>query len=254
MTAATKKAPAPKPAEKSTLEYLQHALEDLAHARERAQQDARAGIDSAVERIRGVRKDMGARAHDEAEELQTRLEHASDDALMEFGRAAVRAQRTPEALPRCRRRSATASASCSSDPPHAPPREAAAAARRDAVLAGAGPGSSPSALGLATRGNLRCRPATARPAARARRAASAAPADVAGDRRSGPSERARSGRQLALACLERAGRAALALEPLTIVGAQRRVVECIVVVDGGHTSRLSPCAGLRLGRLPQRHP
>ena len=98
MTAATKKAPALRPAQKSTLEYLQHALEDLARARGQAQQDARAGIDAAVERIRGVRKDLGARAHDEADELQTRLEHASDDALMEFGRAAIRAQRTPEAL------------------------------------------------------------------------------------------------------------------------------------------------------------
>ena len=73
MTAATKRAPAPKPAQKSSLEYLQHALDDLARAREQAQQEARAGIDSAVERIRGVRKDLGARAHDEAEELQTRL-------------------------------------------------------------------------------------------------------------------------------------------------------------------------------------
>ena len=98
MTAATKKAPAPKPAEKSSQEYLQHALDDLAHAREQAQQDVKAGIDSAVERIRTVRKDLGARAHDEADELQTRLEHASDEALKEFGRAAVRAQRTPEAL------------------------------------------------------------------------------------------------------------------------------------------------------------
>ena len=71
MTAATKKAPAAKPAEKSSLDYLQHALDDLAHAREQAQQDARGGIDSAVERIRGVRKDLGARAHDEADELQT---------------------------------------------------------------------------------------------------------------------------------------------------------------------------------------
>jgi DNA primase large subunit len=98
MTAATKKAPAPKPAEKTVLEYLQHALEDLARAREQAQQEARAGIDSAVERIRGVRKDVGARAHEEADDLQARLEHASDEALKEFGRAAIRAQRTPEAL------------------------------------------------------------------------------------------------------------------------------------------------------------
>ncbi|HYH91214.1 MAG TPA: hypothetical protein VEX67_18420 [Solirubrobacteraceae bacterium] len=98
MTAATKKAPARKPAEKSSLDYLQHALDDLARAREQAQQEARGGIDSAVERIREVRKDLGARARDEAEEMQSRLEHASDEALREFGRAAVRAQRTPEAL------------------------------------------------------------------------------------------------------------------------------------------------------------
>ena len=124
MTAATKRAPAPKPAEKSALEYLQDALDDLARAREQAQQDVRAGIDSAVERIRGVRKDLGARAHDEADELQTRLEHASDDALKEFGRAAIRAQRTPGPSPRCRRRSAAGSGSSSSDPPNgASPRD-----------------------------------------------------------------------------------------------------------------------------------
>ena len=98
MTVATKKAPARKPAEPSSLDYLQQALEHLALARGQAQHEARAGIDAAAERIREVRKDLGARARDEAEEMQTRLEHASEDALREFGRAAVRAQRTPEAL------------------------------------------------------------------------------------------------------------------------------------------------------------
>jgi len=98
MTAATKKAPARKPAEKSSVDYLQHALGDLVHAREQPTREAREGIDSAMERIREVRTDLGARARDEAEEMQTRLEHASDEALREFGRAAVRAQRTPEAL------------------------------------------------------------------------------------------------------------------------------------------------------------
>ena len=68
MTVATKKAPARKPAEKSSLDYLQHALDDLAHAREQAQMEARGGIDAAVERIQKVRKDLGARARDEAEE------------------------------------------------------------------------------------------------------------------------------------------------------------------------------------------
>ena len=99
MTVATKKAPARKPAETSSLDYLQHALE---------RSGTRAGAGTAggarghrlppLERIRQARKDLGARARDEAGEMQTRLEHASDDALREFGRAAVRAQRTPEAL------------------------------------------------------------------------------------------------------------------------------------------------------------
>ena len=96
--AATKKGPALKPAEKSSLDYLQHALDDLARAREQAQQEARAGIDSAVQRILDVRKDLTTRAHGEADELQTRLEHASEEALREFGRAAIRAQRTPDGL------------------------------------------------------------------------------------------------------------------------------------------------------------
>jgi hypothetical protein len=98
MTVATKKAPARKPAETSSLDYLQQALEHLALARAQAQHEARAGIDAAAERIREVRKELGARARDEAGDMQARLEHASEDALREFGRAAVRAQRTPEAL------------------------------------------------------------------------------------------------------------------------------------------------------------
>ena len=43
-------------------------------------------------------KDLGSRAHDEAHEWQERLEHASDEARLELGRAAIRAQGTPEAL------------------------------------------------------------------------------------------------------------------------------------------------------------
>jgi hypothetical protein len=98
MTTATKKAPARKPVEKRSVDYLQQALEDLALARGHAQQEVRAGIDAAAERIREARKELQARAHEQADDLQARLEHASDDALREFGRAAIRAQRTPEAL------------------------------------------------------------------------------------------------------------------------------------------------------------
>ena len=71
MTAVTQKAPARKPAEKSSLDYLKHALDDLAHAREQAQQEARSGIDAAIERIQKVRKDLGARTRDEADDLQS---------------------------------------------------------------------------------------------------------------------------------------------------------------------------------------
>jgi hypothetical protein len=94
MTAATTSR---NPAETS-LDHLQHALEDLARSREQAQQEVRTGIDAAVERIRNVHNDLDARAHDEVGELQARLEHASDQALWELGRAAIRAQRTREGL------------------------------------------------------------------------------------------------------------------------------------------------------------
>lgn len=98
MATAIKKAPAPKPAGKSALDYLQKALEDLDRAREQAQQEARVNIDSAVDRIRDVRKDLSTRAHDEAGDLQSRLDHASEELRRELGRTAIRAQRTPEAL------------------------------------------------------------------------------------------------------------------------------------------------------------
>lgn len=62
MATATKKAPAKKApakkAEKSTLDYLEMALENLNEAREHAQKDARAQIDSAIERIRETVKDV----------------------------------------------------------------------------------------------------------------------------------------------------------------------------------------------------
>lgn len=98
MATATKKAPASKPADQSSLDYLQQALDDLDSARRQAQHEVRAGIDSAVDRIRDARKELATRAHDEADDLQARLERVSEEARMEIGRTAIRAQRTPEAL------------------------------------------------------------------------------------------------------------------------------------------------------------
>ena len=65
--APAKRAPARKKAEKGTLDYLELALENLNKAREHAQKDARGQIDSTVERIREMIKDVAAeirrRAH-----------------------------------------------------------------------------------------------------------------------------------------------------------------------------------------------
>jgi uncharacterized protein YicC (UPF0701 family) len=99
MATATKRvAPARRPGEKGTLDYLQHALDDLDHARGHAQQEARASIDTAVDRIHRAVKDLRSRAGDEAHDWQERLERLSDEARLERGRAAIRAQGTPEAL------------------------------------------------------------------------------------------------------------------------------------------------------------
>ena len=70
MATATKKAPAKKavtarkrvatrkPVEKSTLDYLQHAIDDLKKAREQAQHEVRSNIDSAIDRIRKALTEM----------------------------------------------------------------------------------------------------------------------------------------------------------------------------------------------------
>ena len=78
MTTATKKAPARKPVAKSSVDYLQQALEHLALARGQAQHEVRAGIDAAAERIREARKELRARAHEQADDLQARFDHASE--------------------------------------------------------------------------------------------------------------------------------------------------------------------------------
>ncbi len=57
--APTERAPARK-ADKGTLDYLELALENLKKAREHAQKDARAQIDSAIERIVETVKDVTA--------------------------------------------------------------------------------------------------------------------------------------------------------------------------------------------------
>lgn len=90
-------------------DYLEHALEDLTQARQQAQEETRAVIESAVERTRDALRDLkevaGGRAkqlrtkhQDQTLEWQGKLQYASDDVLLELGMETVRAQRTSLAL------------------------------------------------------------------------------------------------------------------------------------------------------------
>jgi hypothetical protein len=96
--AATKTAPKRKSDGHSPTEYLQDALEELTHARERAGGDIRSGIDSAIERTRDALKEAGDEAQGQISEWRGTLDRTTDDMRRELGILAVRAQRTPEAL------------------------------------------------------------------------------------------------------------------------------------------------------------
>jgi hypothetical protein len=84
--------------QRSSLDYVQKALEDLDKARGRATDELRESIDSAIERLRHVASDLRSRAEDETSQWERSLERASEEVRRELGRRAVRAQRTPGAL------------------------------------------------------------------------------------------------------------------------------------------------------------
>jgi Tfp pilus assembly protein FimV len=90
-------------------DYPEHALEDLNQARQGAQAEMRAAIESAAERTSEVLQDLKGNVTGRAEELHTRhkeqtwewqrdLEEASDVSRLDLGIKLVRAQRTSEAL------------------------------------------------------------------------------------------------------------------------------------------------------------
>ena len=83
---------------KTSADYLEEALKDLGKAREKAGDEARSNIDAAVERIREVSTDVRHRGADQLADWQKSLEEAAEDARRELGKAAIRAQRSPEAL------------------------------------------------------------------------------------------------------------------------------------------------------------
>ena len=95
--------------DQTAADYVEHALDDLNQARQGAQAETRAAIESAAERTREVLHDLKANVTGRAEELRTRhkeqtwkwqreLEEASDQVRLELGIEVVRAQRTSQAL------------------------------------------------------------------------------------------------------------------------------------------------------------
>ena len=81
-----------------SVEHLQSAMDELTKARERAGDDIRAAIDSAIERTRGAMKGAGEDAQEQVSDWQRSLERATDELRRELGVVAVRAQRSPEGL------------------------------------------------------------------------------------------------------------------------------------------------------------
>lgn len=86
------------PAEKSPMDRLQEAIRGLDRARDRAGDELRESIDTAVTRLRDVAGDLRKRAERQAGEWEDALDEAGEDVRRELGRRAVMAQQTPEAL------------------------------------------------------------------------------------------------------------------------------------------------------------
>lgn len=91
-------APTTTGAETTALQYLQQALEDLDHAREKASDDARERIDAAIERISSTVKDIRSRAEHTADEWERVLERSTEEIRREWAVRAIHAQQTDAAL------------------------------------------------------------------------------------------------------------------------------------------------------------
>lgn len=82
----------------SPADLLQGALDDLTAARERASDDIRSGIDSAIDRTRDALREAGSDAQAQIGDWRRTLEKTSDEIRREFGLVAVKAQTSPDAL------------------------------------------------------------------------------------------------------------------------------------------------------------
>ena len=85
-------------AQKTSIDYVQQAMNDIDRARERAGVELRDTLDSALERLRHAVGDLRKRAEQEASEFERAFEDATEDGRREYGRRAIMGQRSPEAL------------------------------------------------------------------------------------------------------------------------------------------------------------
>jgi hypothetical protein len=97
-TARTNGAARRKATSATPLDHLHHALDDLGRAREGAGQQARDRIDAAADSVRDAATGFRSRAEDRASEWEHTLQRETDEVLVELGKLAIRAQRSPGAL------------------------------------------------------------------------------------------------------------------------------------------------------------
>jgi uncharacterized protein YicC (UPF0701 family) len=82
----------------SSIAYVQDAIKDLERARERAGTELRESLDAGIERLREVIEDLRKRAEQQASEFERVFEETTEEGRREFGRRAIMAQRSDEAL------------------------------------------------------------------------------------------------------------------------------------------------------------
>ena len=92
--------PAEQPAAKSSIDHLQEAISEIDRARQSAQGEAREQLDRASDRLRTLAGDLRGKAGDEAHDVQSSLDRASEHLRIDLGLRAVRAQGSTDALTR----------------------------------------------------------------------------------------------------------------------------------------------------------
>ena len=85
-------------AKKGVLADIQGAIDDLLSAGEKATGDVRSGIDAAIAQLREASSEATSVAQGQVEEWRQTLEQTTEDARVELGKLAVKAQSNEDAL------------------------------------------------------------------------------------------------------------------------------------------------------------